>query len=133
MSDEGMTDQRLEILFALLPSRCFVLLESVDSAGLEREFTSAERKARYLKSNDGEGSKHKGSKTFVKAKKSKLTLSGLLNRLDGPTSKDGRIVCMTSNAPDSLDPALVRPGRCDHKVLFGYASEEICVDRKSVV
>ena len=32
---------------------------------------------------------------------------------------------MTSNSPDSLDPALVRPGRIDRKVLFGYASSEV--------
>jgi chaperone BCS1 len=60
-------------------------------------------------------------------RKTSLTLSGLLNCLDGPKSKDGRIVFMTSNAPDSLDPALVRPGRCDQKVLFGYANQEICI------
>lgn len=60
-------------------------------------------------------------------KATSLTLSGLLNCLDGPTSRDGRIVCMTTNAPDSLDPALIRPVRCDKKVLFGHANEEICI------
>lgn len=34
---------------------------------------------------------------------------------------------MTSNSPDSLDPALIRPGRCDQKILFGYVSEEVCI------
>lgn len=34
---------------------------------------------------------------------------------------------MTPNAPDSLDSALVRSGRCDVKILFGYASTEICI------
>lgn len=32
---------------------------------------------------------------------------------------------MTTNAPDKLDPALIRAGRCDHRVLFGYVSPEI--------
>lgn len=32
---------------------------------------------------------------------------------------------MTSNSPDSLDPALVRPGRCDRKTLFGYVCPEV--------
>lgn len=121
MSDEDMTDSRLENLFAVLPSRCIVLLEDVDSAGLQRESSAAEQKAQRKKS------KKKTYPSFVDPKKSKLTLSGMLNCLDGPTSKDGRIVCMTSNAPDSLDAALVRPGRCDRKVLFGYASEEMCL------
>ena len=56
-----------------------------------------------------------------------ITLSGMINVLNGPASKDGRIVLMTSNAPDSLDSALIRPGRCDRKILFGYAGTEICV------
>jgi chaperone BCS1 len=105
-----MSDQQLEILFDELPSPCILLLEDVDSAGLKRELTPAEQK-----------------RVARGAAKPPLTLSGLLNCLDGPTSKDGRIVCMTTNAPDSLDPALIRPGRCDQKVLFGYANEEICI------
>ena len=54
-----------------------------------------------------------------------VTLSGLLNVLDGIHSREGMITIMTSNTPDSLDPALIRPGRIDRKVLFGYASAEV--------
>lgn len=115
-----MTDEGLESLFHHLPSRCIVLLEDVDSAGLERE------KTRFKSKKRPRGSKSQ-STPAASEPKSALTLSGLLNCLDGPTSKDGRIVCMTSNTADSLDPALVRPGRCDQKVHFGYASEEICI------
>ena len=116
-----MSDQRLEALFDDLPKRCILLLEDVDSAGLEREKTKEELEKLYRKKRR---SSYRNSGAY---RKTSLTLSGLLNCLDGPTSKDGRIVCMTSNAPDSLDPALIRPGRCDQKVLFGYANEEICI------
>jgi chaperone BCS1 len=58
--------------------------------------------------------------------KPSLTLGGLRNCLDGPMSKDGRILCMTSNHPDSLDPALVRAGRCHQHVHFGNVFAEIC-------
>lgn len=125
MSDKHMTDQMMDTLFANLPSRCILLLEDVDSAGLQREPSTADLKKR---SQDRLVLEQSGKVSdFGDFDRTPLTLSGLLNCIDGPASKDGRIICMTSNAPDSLDPALVRPGRCDAKVLFGYASEEICV------
>ena len=48
----------------------------------------------------------------------KLTLSGLLNAIDGVFSTDGRILIMTTNHPEVLDEALIRPGRIDSKYLF---------------
>ncbi|GMF50920.1 unnamed protein product [Phytophthora fragariaefolia] len=50
----------------------------------------------------------------------KLNLSGLLNVLDGVIDCPGRIVIMTTNHPEKLDPALVRPGRVNKKLLLGY-------------
>jgi hypothetical protein len=43
----------------------------------------------------------------------KIDLSFLLNLLDGVLEIPGRIVVMTSNYPDQLDHALIRPGRID--------------------
>ena len=43
----------------------------------------------------------------------KLTLSFLLNLLDGVLETPGRILIMTSNFPKKLDHALIRPGRID--------------------
>jgi len=48
-----------------------------------------------------------------------VTLSGLLNAIDGNASAEGRLLIMTSNNPDTLDEALTRPGRIDKKVHFG--------------
>merc|ERR1711972_747824 len=53
-------------------------------------------------------------------KKDKLNLSGLLNVLDGVVDTPERILIMTTNHPEMLDPALVRPGRIDKKILLGY-------------
>ncbi|KAG2779533.1 hypothetical protein JG687_00004972 [Phytophthora cactorum] len=50
----------------------------------------------------------------------KLNLSGLLNVLDGVIDCPGRIVIMTTNHPEKLDPALVRPGRVNKKLLLGH-------------
>ena len=39
-----------------------------------------------------------------------LNLTGLLNVLDGAVDTPGRIIIMTTNYPEVLDPALIRPG-----------------------
>lgn len=54
----------------------------------------------------------------------KLTLAYLLNVLDGVLETPGRIVIMTSNHPEKLDKALVRPGRIDLKVHFEKCTKE---------
>merc|ERR1719482_2336087 len=53
-------------------------------------------------------------------KKDKLNLSGLLNVLDGVVDTPERIVVMTTNHPEMLDPALIRPGRIEKKLFLGY-------------
>lgn len=53
-----------------------------------------------------------------------ISLSGLLNAIDGVASHEGRVLIMTTNHPDKLDAALVRPGRVDRKVGFRLAMRE---------
>lgn len=48
-----------------------------------------------------------------------VTLSGLLNALDGLRAAEGVLVFMTTNHPERLDPALVRPGRVDVRLELG--------------
>ncbi len=55
-----------------------------------------------------------------KAKKDELNLSGILNVLDGVVDTPGRMLVMTSNHPEMLDPALIRPGRIDKKLYLGH-------------
>lgn len=51
-----------------------------------------------------------------------IDLSFLLNLLDGVLELPGRIVIMTSNHPEMLDYALIRPGRIDVIAKFSYCS-----------
>ena len=51
-----------------------------------------------------------------------VTLSFLLNLLDGVLETPGRILVITSNYPEKLDRALIRPGRIDVKISFTNAS-----------
>jgi hypothetical protein len=50
----------------------------------------------------------------------KLDLAFLLNLIDGVIEQSGRIIIMTSNYPDRIDKALLRPGRVDHTIKFDY-------------
>jgi chaperone BCS1 len=52
-----------------------------------------------------------------------ITLSGLLNILDGVGAGEGRILVATTNYYDRLDEALRRPGRIDLEVKFELASK----------
>jgi len=59
-----------------------------------------------------------------KAKRDELNLTGLLNVLDGVVDTPGRMLVMTTNHPEMLDPALIRPGRIDKKLLLGHLRYE---------
>ena len=52
-----------------------------------------------------------------------VTLSGLLNVLDGLYAPENVLYVMTSNHIDALDPALLRPGRIDYRLFLGRAAD----------
>lgn len=132
LSNNILTDAMLETLFEQLPSKCIVLLEDIDSAGIQREDMRQQMVKQARKNSRKYGHQYLDADgnpmspdMYARRMAGGVTLSGLLNVLDGIHSKEGHVTIMTSNSPDSLDPALVRPGRIDRKVLFGYASEEV--------
>eukprot|EP01134_Creolimax_fragrantissima_P005598 CFRG5598T1 len=49
-----------------------------------------------------------------------LNLAGLLNVIDGVVDCPNRILILTTNHPEKLDPALIRPGRVNMTVHLGY-------------
>ncbi|KFK29245.1 hypothetical protein AALP_AA7G108100 [Arabis alpina] len=58
--------------------------------------------------------------------RSKVTLSGLLNAIDGLWSActDEKIMIFTTNFVDNLDPALIRRGRMDNHIEMSYCRFE---------
>uniref|UniRef100_A0A7S2W368 AAA+ ATPase domain-containing protein n=1 Tax=Mucochytrium quahogii TaxID=96639 RepID=A0A7S2W368_9STRA len=52
------------------------------------------------------------------------TMLEIVNQLDGFDSRGNIKVLMATNRPDTLDPALMRPGRLDRKVEFGLPDLE---------
>lgn len=124
-------------LFGGLPKRCIILLEDIDEAGLVRRdlgnggltgVKSTRAKSADEGKNDADKDKgqddDKDKDTSVSLFRRSISLSGLLNVIDGVASQEGRILILTSNAPDNLDPALLRPGRIDMKVHFTLATTE---------
>ncbi len=57
--------------------------------------------------------------------KEPLDLSFLLNLLDGTLEASGRILCVSSNFPERIDKALIRPGRIDMIVHFKKCNKQI--------
>ena len=57
-----------------------------------------------------------------------MSLSCVLNFLDGPQSVDGMITIMTNNYPERLDGALTREGRCDRKWELHLCTLDQCLD-----
>ncbi|KAK5166501.1 uncharacterized protein LTR77_008044 [Saxophila tyrrhenica] len=73
-------------------------------------------------SNQGQG--NQGGQSANRSSGSGISLSGLLNAIDGVASHEGRVLIMTTNHPEQLDAALIRPGRVDRKIEFTYAMQE---------
>jgi hypothetical protein len=74
------------------------------------------------------GAEARGAGAGAGASGDEVTLSFLLNLLDGVLETPGRILIITSNYPDKIDKALVRPGRIDVRIEFKRASREFVLD-----
>ncbi|KAK1981974.1 BCS1 N terminal-domain-containing protein [Colletotrichum cereale] len=127
LSSISANEENLATLFAELPRRCVVLLEDIDTAGLThtREDIGAIHPTEH-KESSGEmvlGQLTPGNPTNQPS--GRLSLSGLLNILDGVASQEGRVLIMTTNHVEKLDKALIRPGRVDQIVNFTLADDEI--------
>ncbi len=94
LSNRLLSDDALRNLVDALPPATLLLIEDVDCVFKSERLT-----------NEQTG----------------VTLSGLLNALDGVSSREGRVLFLTTNHPDRLDSALIRPGRVDVKLELGHA------------
>ncbi len=54
-----------------------------------------------------------------------ITLSSVLNIMDGINNQPGRIIIFTTNHPETLDDAFLRPGRIDLRIKFGRPSRKV--------
>jgi len=80
---------------------CLIFFDEIDAVG----------GARF---DDGAGGDNEVQRTMLE----------LINQLDGFDPRGNIKVLMATNRPDTLDPALTRPGRLDRKVEFGLPDLE---------
>lgn len=132
------SDKELNDLFNKVPSDTSVLvLEDIDCMstvvhdrfkksekdGEDSEFTqiegasSQQKEFKIVVCNEDPSRKNDPSQSKTHASAG-ITLSALLNAIDGVVEKHGLIIVMTTNRKEVLDKALIRPGRIDFNLYF---------------
>lgn len=100
----GLTSSRdLENLISAIQPNSILLIEDVDTISVTKT------------REDGEDSDNALSL---------LTLSDILNVLDGVLTPHGLVTMLTTNHLDRIDPALLRPGRADKKIKIDNLTTE---------
>ncbi|GHU66820.1 hypothetical protein FACS189447_08350 [Spirochaetia bacterium] len=90
-----------------LPDDCFIVIEDVD-------VNMQVHKREEMSETDEQTDKTP----------SQISLSEILNALDGIISVPGRVLFLTTNHIEVLDKAFIRPGRIDLSINISYASVE---------
>lgn len=119
----GKTSFTQAIAGALNLNICYLNLSGgrLDDDGLNRALNDAPPSSIILL-EDIDGIFVERSAVEKKKRRRAVTFSGLLNALDGVRSQEGRVLFMTTNHREKLDPAILRPGRADYQVKLNYAS-----------
>ncbi|KAF7424646.1 hypothetical protein PC9H_009954 [Pleurotus ostreatus] len=120
LSTNGLNDASLQSAADRIPKRGILLIEDIDCAFPSREDEDellANPMAVTLPPRPG----------VPPPPRTSVTMSGLLNVLDGVNSDSGKIFMATTNYVDRLDGALIRPGRIDMKIEYKLANKEQAV------
>lgn len=115
------SNNELRKLLTATTSKSILLIEDIDcSLNLTGQ--------RTINKDDGKAIKKKIKKEYDEDDniKSKVTLSGLLNFIDGlwSASSAERLIILTTNYIGKLDPALIRSGRMDRHIEVSYCNFE---------
>ncbi|KAF8163917.1 P-loop containing nucleoside triphosphate hydrolase protein [Mycena galopus ATCC 62051] len=131
LASSFVDDSFLQRAASSIPQNALFLIEDIDCAFASREDEEEEEEMLLfagpaahgeLLKNGKHGSRGAGARGARETVRSQVTLSGLLNVIDGVGSDDGKLFIATTNYIDRLDPALLRPGRIDLKVPYGLAT-----------
>jgi chaperone BCS1 len=111
-----LNDRTLKKAMNSVPENSVILFEDIDcmKAGNRRRELNECNQTRVLEKDNAQN---------VSPDRGGVTLSGLLNVLDGFHAPENVIFVMTTNDAEALDPALLRPGRIDYRLFLGEAAE----------
>ena len=109
-------DRTLKNAMNDVPENSMILFEDIDCMKAGNRRPEAEEWSRKQEAATG-NQKTDSTERFS------VTLSGLLNVLDGFHAPENVVFVMTTNKVEELDPALLRPGRIDYKLFMGEAAE----------
>jgi chaperone BCS1 len=109
-------DRTLKNAINDVPANSIVLFEDIDCMKTGNARTQADNwRPKPVPGNGGE--------KIDPADRFGVTLSGLLNVLDGFNAPENVLFVMTTNRIETLDAALLRPGRIDYKLFMGQAAK----------
>lgn len=115
LGSSSINDDRLLELLNGIEDKSMVLFEDIDAAVRARTLQKTIKAPKTDEDDDDEEVENSSGGG------SSVTLSGFLNVLDGVAARESCVVFMTTNHPELLDPAVIRPGRIDTQLYFGYA------------
>ncbi|KAJ3679944.1 hypothetical protein LUZ60_016222 [Juncus effusus] len=113
------SNAELRKLFIQMEGKSIVVIEDIDCS---LEFTRKRKDSKATKSKTGEEEKMEMLLKAEEEEESKVTLSGILNVIDGlwSSSSEEKIVIFTTNHKEKLDDALIRRGRMDKLIEMSY-------------
>ncbi|KAJ6544509.1 P-loop containing nucleoside triphosphate hydrolase protein [Mycena capillaripes] len=120
LASNFVDDSYLQRAASAIPKHGLFLIEDIDCAFPSRE-DEEEEDILSLSMMQGRAA-HPRMAVPGRRSRSMVTLSGLLNVIDGIGSEEGKLFFATTNHIDRLDAALLRPGRIDHKVQYVLAT-----------
>jgi chaperone BCS1 len=124
LASNFVDDNVLNRAAAAIPKNSIFLIEDIDCAFPSREDEDDDETVNGAMMGPGGYMMPGYHRGVVRVGvRSAVTLSGLLNVLDGVGSEEGKLFFATTNYIDHLDPALMRPGRIDMKIQYHLANK----------
>jgi hypothetical protein len=133
----NFVDGKLEVLNIPIKQRIYVIedIDAMDSVVIKRtadqirkeenKKAKIEAEVELLRQTQGVDAANRMLNGKDKESADSLDLSTLLNVLDGVRETPGRIIILSTNYPERLDEALLRPGRFDMMIEFEKHNREV--------